>query len=72
VPNAPEIFLEREQPQVEIQLNTGGRGIGDGVFEVILTVTVTAKLRTRRDPLVEVAKVASSVSRTCRMSNWSR
>ena len=42
VPNAPEIFLEREQPQVEIQLNTGGRGIGDGVFEVILTVTVTA------------------------------
>jgi preprotein translocase subunit SecB len=24
VPNAPEIFLEREAPQVEIQLNTGG------------------------------------------------
>lgn len=31
VPNAPEIFLEREQPQLEVQLNTGGRGIGEGV-----------------------------------------
>ena len=44
VPNAPEIFLEREQPQVEIQLNTGGRAVGDGVYEVVLTVTVTAKM----------------------------
>ena len=44
VPNAPEIFLEREQPQIEIQLNTGGRGVGEGVFEVVLTVNVTAKL----------------------------
>jgi len=35
VPNAPEIFLEREAPQVEIQLNTSGRGVGEGVFEVI-------------------------------------
>ena len=51
VPNAPEIFLEREQPQVEIQLNTGGRGIGDGVFEVILTVTVTATSREQLDAL---------------------
>ena len=44
VPNAPEIYLEREAPQVEIQLNTAGRGVGEGVFEVVLTVTVTAKL----------------------------
>lgn len=56
VPNAPEIFLEREQPQVEIQLNTGGRGIGDGVFEVILTVTVTAKFGDKTVFLVEVGQ----------------
>jgi preprotein translocase subunit SecB len=56
VPNAPEIFLEREQPQVEIQLNTGGRGIGDGVFEVILTVTVTAKFEDKTVFLVEVGQ----------------
>ena len=56
VPNAPEIFLEREAPQVEIQLNTGARGVGDGVFEVVLTVTVTAKFGEKTVFLVEVGQ----------------
>lgn len=56
VPNAPEIFLEREAPQVEIQLNTGARGVGEGVFEVVLTVTVTAKLAEKTVFLVEVGQ----------------
>ena len=56
VPNAPEIFLEREQPQVEIQLNTGGRAVGEGVYEVVLTVTVTAKISDRTVFLVEVGQ----------------
>ncbi|UCV29148.1 protein-export chaperone SecB [Ferribacterium limneticum] len=56
VPNAPEIFLEREQPQVEIQLNTGGRAVGDGVYEVLLTVTVTAKMPEKTVFLVEVGQ----------------
>ena len=41
VPNAPQIYLEREAPQVEIQLGTSGSGVGDGAYEVVLTVTVT-------------------------------
>jgi preprotein translocase subunit SecB len=56
VPNAPEVFLEREAPQVEIQLNTSGRGVGEGVFEVILTVTVTAKFGEKTVFLVEVGQ----------------
>lgn len=56
VPNAPEVFLEREQPQVEIQLNTGGRGVGESVYEVVLTVTVTAKLGEKTVFLVEVGQ----------------
>lgn len=56
VPNAPEIFLERDQPQIEIQLNTGGRGVGEGVFEVVLTVTVTAKMGEKTVFLVEVGQ----------------
>ena len=56
VPNAPEIFLEREAPQIEIQLNTSGRGVGEGVFEVVLTVTVTAKLVEKTVFLVEVGQ----------------
>ncbi|MBS1190745.1 MAG: protein translocase subunit secB [Rhodocyclaceae bacterium] len=56
VPHAPEIFLEREAPQVEIQLNTEGRGVGEGVFEVVLTVTVTAKVEDKTVFLVEVGQ----------------
>ena len=56
VPNAPEIFLEQEQPQVEIQPNTAGRGVGEGVFEVVLTVTVTARFGEKTVFLVEVGQ----------------
>ena len=53
VPNAPEIFLEREAPQINIQLNTSGRGVGEGVYEVVLTITVTAKVGEKTVFLVE-------------------
>ena len=56
VPNAPEIFLEQDAPQVEIQLNTSGRGVGDNVVEVVLTVTVTAKMEEKTVFLVEVGQ----------------
>ena len=56
VPHAPEIYLERETPQVEIQLGTAGRGLGDGAYEVVLTVTVTAKLEDRTVFLVEIGQ----------------
>lgn len=56
VPNAPEIYLEQETPQVEIQLNTSGRGLGDGVFDVVLTVTVTATAGEKTVFLVEVGQ----------------
>ncbi|MDD3353555.1 protein-export chaperone SecB [Zoogloea sp.] len=44
VPNAPQVFLEREQPQINVQLRTEGNGIDDGLFEVALSITVTAQL----------------------------
>ncbi len=44
VPNAPQVFLERETPQISVQLRTDGNGIDDGIFDVTLTVTVTATL----------------------------
>ncbi len=56
VPNAPQIYLERETPKVEITLNTQGTGVGDGVFEVVLTVTVTAKLADKTVFLVEIGQ----------------
>ncbi len=44
IPHAPNIFLERESPQIDLQLHSQAVPIEDGLFEVIITVTVTAKL----------------------------
>ena len=44
VPNAPQIYLQRETPQVDVQLHTQANVVDEGVYEVVLTVTVTAKV----------------------------
>ncbi len=44
IPNAPGIFLERENPQIDLQLHTQAAGLEEGIFDVTVTVTVTAKL----------------------------
>ncbi|HEX7811325.1 MAG TPA: protein-export chaperone SecB [Burkholderiales bacterium] len=56
VPNAPRIYLERETPQVEIQMNNVANPIDDGFYEVLLTVTVTAKLGEKSVFLVEATQ----------------
>lgn len=43
VPHAPGIFLERENPQIDLQLQTLANAVEDGIFDVTVTVTVTAK-----------------------------
>lgn len=44
IPNAPAIFLQRENPQIDLQLQTKAGQLEEGVFEVEVTVTVTAKV----------------------------
>ena len=44
IPHAPQIFLERESPQVDVQLNTEATVIEAEVYEVVITNTVTAKI----------------------------
>lgn len=44
IPHAPAIFLERENPQIDLQLQTQAVVVEEGVYEVVVTVTVTAKL----------------------------
>lgn len=56
VPNAPHCFLERESPEIEVQLQTSGSAVGDGIFDVVLTVTVSAKVGEKTLFLVEVAQ----------------
>ncbi len=57
VPNAPEIFLESEGPEIGIQLQTAVAALGDDAYEVTLTTTVTAKLGEEKTVfLVEVGQ----------------
>ncbi len=56
VPHAPEIFLQRETPELDVQLRSEGKGLGDGLYDVVLTVTVTAKLEDKTVFLAEVGQ----------------
>lgn len=44
VPHAPSIYLERENPQIDLQLHTEHSAIDEGIYEVTITITLTAKL----------------------------
>lgn len=44
IPHAPEIFLERDTPHIDLRLHSEVLPVGDGLYEVTITSTVTAKL----------------------------
>ncbi len=52
-PNSPQILLEQQQPQVEINLGMAAGGVADGIFEVTVTATVTTKVKERTLFLIE-------------------
>ena len=56
VPNAPEVFLERESPSMEVNISSAGREVQSGLYEVVLTVTITARIKEKTVFLVEVAQ----------------
>jgi preprotein translocase subunit SecB len=56
IPHAPDVFLAGEQPQVEVQLHNEGAAVGEGLYQVVLTITVTAKAGEKTMFLVEVAQ----------------
>lgn len=52
-PNSPQILLEQQQPQVDIQLGMNAESVADGIFEVSVTATVTTKVADRTLFLIE-------------------
>ena len=54
VPSAPQIFQEQGQPQVQLNLEHKVGTLGQDVYEVVLTVTVTCKLEEKTAYLAEV------------------
>ena len=54
VPGAPQIFNEPGQPALELNLNQKVARVGEGVFEVVLGITLTCKLGEKTVYLAEV------------------
>jgi preprotein translocase subunit SecB len=57
-PNSPQILLEQQQPQVDIQLAMAAEAISEGMFEVAVTATVTTKVGDRTLFLIEAKQAA--------------
>lgn len=53
VPNAPAVYLEREAPQMDVNINTGSQALGNDRYNTSITVTVTAKIGDKTMFLVE-------------------
>jgi len=53
MPHAPQIFLEQGAPQIEVQLDVSNERVADGVTEVVVRVTVTARVGEKALFLVE-------------------
>lgn len=53
-PNSPQIFLESWAPDINVQLRSAGAPQSEGVYEVTLTIVVSAKQGDRTAYLAEV------------------
>ncbi len=58
MPNAPNIFLEQDAPEVEVAINVGGQALAETVFESTVTVTVTTRIKDKVLYLVEATQAA--------------
>ncbi|HWX11751.1 MAG TPA: protein-export chaperone SecB [Trinickia sp.] len=52
-PNSPAIFLEQEMPSVEVEVDVKAERLAEGIFEVLVTGTVTAKVAEKIAFLIE-------------------
>jgi preprotein translocase subunit SecB len=43
VPGAPQVFMQADSPRLEVQLASAGAQFAEDLFEVTVTVTVTAR-----------------------------
>jgi preprotein translocase subunit SecB len=55
-PNAPQVFNEEGQPSLQLNLAQKVGSVGEGVYEVVLTVTLTCTLAGKTAYLAEVAQ----------------
>ncbi|MCM3330404.1 protein-export chaperone SecB, partial [Bacillus cereus] len=52
-PNSPAIFLEQDMPSVEVEVDVKADRLAESVFEVVVSGTVTAKVKDKVAFLIE-------------------
>jgi preprotein translocase subunit SecB len=52
-PNSPAIFLEQDMPSVEVEVDVKAERLAESVFEILVTGTVTAKVKDKIAFLIE-------------------
>lgn len=53
-PNSPTIFQKQWQPQVNLDLNTSNEALSENQYEVVLSLTVTARVEDQVAFIIEV------------------
>lgn len=56
LPNAPQVFMQADSPQLDVQIHNESQHVSDALYEVVVTVTVTAKAGDKTMFLAEVAQ----------------
>jgi preprotein translocase subunit SecB len=56
IPNAPQIFMQPAQPQLEVSIDTGAAPFAEGYFECTVSATVSAKVGERTLFLAEAVQ----------------
>ena len=56
IPNAPQVFMQVESPQLDVQVHNEANNFGEGLYEVVVTVTVTARAGEKTMFLAEAAQ----------------
>jgi preprotein translocase subunit SecB len=54
IPNAPQVFTSKDMPQISIEISNLSTVLDQGIFEVVLRATVTAKVGEATSFLIEV------------------
>jgi len=53
-PNTPQIFTEEFQPKVSVHLQNTAASIAEQLYEVVLSITITTKIKDKTAYLIEV------------------
>jgi preprotein translocase subunit SecB len=56
IPGAPQVFMQPQSPQLEIQVRSESANFAEGFYEVVITVTVTARVGDKTQFLAEAAQ----------------